>query len=95
MTKAPYWENVRIACGVVNGNHRMTKMSKSVTSPAAATALPHLRSLRDRDRGIVMMRTAEKLKEVSERMKVPVIYKSSFTKDNRSSVDFYQGPGLG
>ena len=42
----------------------------------------------------VMLRTAEKLKEVSERMKVPVIYKSSFTKDNRSSVEFYQGPGL-
>ena len=42
----------------------------------------------------VMMRTAEKLKEVSERMKVPVIYKSSFTKDNRSSVEYYQGPGL-
>ena len=42
----------------------------------------------------VMLRTAEKLKEVSERMKVPVIFKSSFTKDNRSSVDFYQGPGL-
>jgi len=41
-----------------------------------------------------MLRTAEKLKEVSERIKVPVIYKSSFTKDNRSSVDFYQGPGL-
>ena len=42
----------------------------------------------------VMMRTAEKHKEVSERMKVPVIFKSSFTKDTRSSVDFYQGPGL-
>lgn len=42
----------------------------------------------------IMMRTAEKLKEVSERMRIPVIYKSSFTKDNRSSVDFYQGPGL-
>ncbi|MBK9075824.1 MAG: 3-deoxy-8-phosphooctulonate synthase [Flavobacteriales bacterium] len=42
----------------------------------------------------VMLRTAEKLQEVSERLKVPVIYKSSFTKDNRSSVDFYQGPGL-
>ncbi len=41
-----------------------------------------------------MLRTAEKLKEVSERMQVPVIYKSSFTKDNRSSVEFYQGPGL-
>lgn len=42
----------------------------------------------------IMMRTAEKLKEVSERMKIQVIYKSSFTKDNRSRVDFYQGPGL-
>lgn len=42
----------------------------------------------------IMLRTAEKLKEVSERTKVPVIFKSSFTKDNRSSVDFYQGPGL-
>jgi 2-dehydro-3-deoxyphosphooctonate aldolase (KDO 8-P synthase) len=43
---------------------------------------------------MIMMRTAEKLKEVSERLKVPMIYKSSFTKDNRSSVEFYQGPGL-
>jgi 2-dehydro-3-deoxyphosphooctonate aldolase (KDO 8-P synthase) len=42
----------------------------------------------------VMLRTAEKLKEVSERLNLPIIYKSSFTKDNRSSVDFYQGPGL-
>ena len=42
----------------------------------------------------VMLRTAEKLKEVSERLQLPVIYKSSFTKDNRSSADFYQGPGL-
>ncbi|MCB0794901.1 MAG: 3-deoxy-8-phosphooctulonate synthase [Flavobacteriales bacterium] len=42
----------------------------------------------------IMLRTAEKLKEVSERTKVPVIFKSSFAKDNRSSVDFYYGPGL-
>lgn len=42
----------------------------------------------------IMMRTAEKLREVSERTKVPVIYKSSFMKDNRSSVDYYMGPGL-
>ena len=41
-----------------------------------------------------MMKTAEKLKEVSERLQIPTIYKSSFQKDNRSSVDFYQGPGL-
>ena len=43
---------------------------------------------------IIMMSTAEKLKEVSERLHVPVIYKSSFLKDNRSSVKYYQGPGL-
>ena len=43
---------------------------------------------------LVMMKTAEKLKEVSEKMKIPIIYKSSFSKDNRSSLQYYQGPGL-
>lgn len=42
----------------------------------------------------IMMKTAEKLKEVSERMKIKIIYKSSFTKDNRSSLKYYNGPGL-
>jgi 2-dehydro-3-deoxyphosphooctonate aldolase (KDO 8-P synthase) len=42
----------------------------------------------------VMMRTAEKLKEVSESLKIKVIYKSSFIKDNRSSLNYYNGPGL-
>ncbi len=41
-----------------------------------------------------MMTVAEKLKIVSEETGVPMIYKSSFQKDNRSSVDYYQGPGL-
>lgn len=41
-----------------------------------------------------MMKTAEKLKEVSERLKIPVIYKSSFRKDNRSSLKYYDGPGI-
>jgi len=41
-----------------------------------------------------MMKTAEMLKEVSERLNFPVIYKSSFQKDNRSTADNYQGPGL-
>ena len=41
-----------------------------------------------------MMKTAETLKEVSERLNIPLIYKSSFQKDNRSSVNYYQGPGL-
>jgi len=42
----------------------------------------------------VMKTTAEHLLRVSDRLKIPVIYKSSFQKDNRSSVDFYDGPGL-
>ncbi|MBI2270227.1 MAG: 3-deoxy-8-phosphooctulonate synthase [Bacteroidetes bacterium] len=42
----------------------------------------------------IMMKTAEKLKEVSGRLKIKVIYKSSFMKDNRSSLNYYNGPGL-
>ncbi|MGN6293550.1 MAG: 3-deoxy-8-phosphooctulonate synthase [Chitinophagaceae bacterium] len=42
----------------------------------------------------IMMKTAEKLKEVSERLKIKIIYKSSFQKDNRSSLKYYTGPGL-
>ena len=41
-----------------------------------------------------IMKTAEMLKKVSERLDVPIIYKSSFQKDNRSTADNYQGPGL-
>ncbi len=42
----------------------------------------------------IMMKTAEKLKEVSERLNIGMIYKSSFQKDNRSSLKYYDGPGL-
>lgn len=42
----------------------------------------------------IMMKTAEKLKEVSEKLNIPIIYKSSFSKDNRSSLKYYNGPGL-
>ncbi|HMO63168.1 MAG TPA: 3-deoxy-8-phosphooctulonate synthase [Ferruginibacter sp.] len=42
----------------------------------------------------IMMKTAEKLKEISEKLDIPVIYKSSFSKDNRSSLNYYNGPGL-
>jgi 2-dehydro-3-deoxyphosphooctonate aldolase (KDO 8-P synthase) len=42
----------------------------------------------------IMMQTAEKLREVSERLNIRVIYKSSFRKDNRSSAKYYDGPGL-
>lgn len=42
----------------------------------------------------LMLQTAEKLKEISERLQLPLVFKSSFMKDNRSSVDYYVGPGL-
>ena len=42
----------------------------------------------------IMMQTAETLKRVSEKLNIPLIFKSSFQKDNRSSVDFFQGPGM-
>ncbi len=42
----------------------------------------------------LMLRTAERLKQISENLGLPLIYKSSFMKDNRSSVDYYMGPGL-
>jgi len=42
----------------------------------------------------IMMKAGETLKRISEKYDMPVIYKSSFMKDNRSSVDFFAGPGL-
>lgn len=42
----------------------------------------------------IMMRTAQALKKISEDLQLPVIFKSSFMKDNRSSLEHYHGPGL-
>jgi 2-dehydro-3-deoxyphosphooctonate aldolase (KDO 8-P synthase) len=42
----------------------------------------------------LMLATAERLKGISEDLGLPLIFKSSFSKDNRSSLEFYQGPGL-
>tara|TARA_B110000977_G_scaffold113626_1_gene147023 strand:- start:764 stop:1597 length:834 start_codon:yes stop_codon:yes gene_type:complete len=43
----------------------------------------------------IMMKVAEQLAQYqSKHPEVHVIYKSSFQKDNRSSIEFYSGPGL-
>jgi len=42
----------------------------------------------------LMMATAERLKKISTKLGAPLIFKSSFSKDNRSSLEYYQGPGL-
>ncbi len=41
-----------------------------------------------------MMKVAEQLKIITEKIGMKAIYKSSFMKDNRSSVDYYMGPGI-
>ena len=41
-----------------------------------------------------MAATAERLKKLAEKLEVPLIFKSSFEKDNRSSEEHYTGPGL-
>lgn len=42
----------------------------------------------------LMLRTAERLKSITSDLGLPLVFKSSFSKDNRSSLDYYQGPGL-
>jgi 2-dehydro-3-deoxyphosphooctonate aldolase (KDO 8-P synthase) len=40
------------------------------------------------------MQTAERLKEITQKLSVPFIFKSSFDKANRSSHTSFRGPGL-
>lgn len=42
----------------------------------------------------VVMRTAEEIKKISEKLKIGLVFKASYKKDNRSSAQSYQGPGL-
>ena len=42
----------------------------------------------------LILNTASKLKAVSDQLGVPIIFKSSFDKANRSSIDSYRGPGI-
>jgi 2-dehydro-3-deoxyphosphooctonate aldolase (KDO 8-P synthase) len=42
----------------------------------------------------IVMRTAEAVKVIADRLRMPLIFKSSYTKDNRSASTSYQGAGL-
>lgn len=42
----------------------------------------------------LMMRTAERLAELRDDLNLTVVFKSSFDKANRTSIDSYRGPGL-
>lgn len=40
------------------------------------------------------LKTAEKIKEITDKLNVPLIYKSSFDKANRTSLSSFRGPGI-
>lgn len=42
----------------------------------------------------LIMQTASALKELSEALQIPFIFKSSFDKANRSSHESFRGPGM-
>lgn len=42
----------------------------------------------------IMMETAEKLVRISEKLNLPLVFKSSYQKDNRSSLKYYVGPRI-
>ena len=43
---------------------------------------------------VMALNVAEKLKEITIKHNIPFIFKASFDKANRSSIDSYRGPGL-
>jgi len=42
----------------------------------------------------ITLKTVESIKKITEKLKIPFIFKSSYAKDNRSSVEYYYGPGV-
>lgn len=42
----------------------------------------------------IVFQTAEEIKKITDKLNIPLIFKSSYLKDNRSSAKTFQGPGL-
>ena len=42
----------------------------------------------------IVFKTAEKLNKITEKFRIPFIFKSSYDKANRSSIKSYRGPGI-
>ncbi len=42
----------------------------------------------------IVMKTAERAKQITTKLGIPYIFKASYLKDNRSSASSYQGPGI-
>jgi len=42
----------------------------------------------------IVLHTCEKIKEITTKLKIPFIFKSSYAKANRMSIESYSGPGM-
>jgi 2-dehydro-3-deoxyphosphooctonate aldolase (KDO 8-P synthase) len=73
----------------------MSKVKVQVGSATLGGARPFLMAgpCVVEDEGL-MLRTADALAEIGRRLSLPVVYKSSFMKDNRSDLAFDHGPGI-
>ena len=68
---------------------KIKEINLSNNSPM--TIIAGLNVLEDED---MALDVAEKLKEITPKHNIPFVFKASFDKANRSSIDSYRGPGL-
>ncbi|MFM1895561.1 MAG: hypothetical protein RLZZ385_635 [Pseudomonadota bacterium] len=74
----------------------MTQKTVTIAGLPVSNALPFtlfggMNVLESRD---TALRVAEHFKTVTERLQIPYVFKASFDKANRSSLDSFRGPGL-
>jgi len=41
-----------------------------------------------------VLKLAEEIKKITDKLNIPYVFKSSYDKANRSSIDSYRGPGI-
>ena len=63
----------------------------SISNNSPMTIIAGLNVLEDEN---MALKVAEQLKEIATKHNIPFIFKASFDKANRSSVESYRGPGL-
>ena len=63
----------------------------SISNNSPMTIIAGLNVLEDEN---MALKVAEQLKEIAIKHNIPFIFKASFDKANRSSIDSYRGPGL-
>ena len=63
----------------------------SISNNSPMTIIAGLNVLEDEN---MALKVAEQLKEIAIKHNIPFIFKASFDKANRSSIESYRGPGL-